>query len=122
MASVGITASTQRACSSQHITNKPSTQTRPPRSLAASNVMTPNVEGLKLTEKQDNSPLPTNDNPKQLGDKIHPSKISEKTSHSYPRFSDERWKNGSWDLNMFVKQGRMDWDAVIVAGTNIYIF
>ncbi|KAJ8552862.1 hypothetical protein K7X08_020255 [Anisodus acutangulus] len=31
------------------------------------------------------------------------------------RFSDERWKNGTWDLNMFVKNGKMDWDSVIVA-------
>ncbi|KAI8540240.1 hypothetical protein RHMOL_Rhmol09G0247200 [Rhododendron molle] len=30
-------------------------------------------------------------------------------------FDDERWKNGTWDLNVFVKDGRMDWDGVIVA-------
>ncbi|KAD5961434.1 hypothetical protein E3N88_12907 [Mikania micrantha] len=30
-------------------------------------------------------------------------------------FIDERWKHGSWDLNMFVKSGKMDWDAMIVA-------
>lgn len=35
---------------------------------------------------------------------------------SAPRFRDERWKNGTWDLNMFVRNGRMDWDGVIVAG------
>ncbi|KAJ8537151.1 hypothetical protein K7X08_035552 [Anisodus acutangulus] len=31
------------------------------------------------------------------------------------RFADKRWKNGTWDLNMFVKNGKMDWDSVIVA-------
>ncbi|CAH9139659.1 unnamed protein product [Cuscuta epithymum] len=36
-------------------------------------------------------------------------------SHPLPRFSDNRWKNGSWDLNVFVRNGRMDWDSVIVA-------
>ncbi|KAA8539741.1 hypothetical protein F0562_026433 [Nyssa sinensis] len=38
------------------------------------------------------------------------------TQSSVPKFFDERWKNGTWDLNMFVKDGKMDWDAVIVAG------
>ncbi|XP_050255042.1 light-harvesting complex-like protein 3 isotype 1, chloroplastic [Quercus robur] len=28
---------------------------------------------------------------------------------------DERWKNGTWDLNMFVHDGKIDWDGVIVA-------
>ncbi|KAH7537743.1 hypothetical protein FEM48_Zijuj03G0125400 [Ziziphus jujuba var. spinosa] len=27
----------------------------------------------------------------------------------------ERWKNGTWHLNMFVKNGKIDWDSVIVA-------
>ncbi|KAI3458377.1 hypothetical protein Pfo_015040 [Paulownia fortunei] len=116
MASIGITASIQRACSSQHITKKPSTQARPARSLGtkqATNVVTPNVEGLKLAEKQEKISLVTSDNPKELRDEMQHSKNSDEQSH--PRFSDERWKNGTWDLNKFVKQGRMDWDAVIVA-------
>ncbi|KAK4433547.1 Light-harvesting complex-like protein 3 isotype 1, chloroplastic [Sesamum alatum] len=112
MASIGITASIRRACSSQHITKKQSAQARPSRSLGtqATNVVTPNVEGLKLSEKQEKSPFPNIDNPKEPGDEIQAS-----VETSYPRFSDERWKNGTWDLNMFVKQGRVDWDAVIVA-------
>ncbi|XP_071937627.1 uncharacterized protein [Coffea arabica] len=35
---------------------------------------------------------------------------------SAPKFFDKRWKNGTWDLNMFVKRGKMDWHAVIFAG------
>ncbi|KAH7533483.1 hypothetical protein FEM48_Zijuj04G0135700 [Ziziphus jujuba var. spinosa] len=31
------------------------------------------------------------------------------------KFTDEWWKNGTWDLNMFVKNGKIDWDSVIVA-------
>lgn len=31
-------------------------------------------------------------------------------------FFDPRWKQGTWDLNMFVKNGKMDWDSVISAG------
>ncbi|GLT60292.1 hypothetical protein SLA2020_330640 [Shorea laevis] len=34
---------------------------------------------------------------------------------SGPKFSDDRWKKGTWDLNMFVRNGRMDWDGVTVA-------
>ncbi|KAK2988928.1 hypothetical protein RJ640_026196, partial [Escallonia rubra] len=43
------------------------------------------------------------------------SKHDLETEYSVPQFFDERWKNGTWDLNMFVKNGRMDWDDVIVA-------
>ncbi|CAL1390931.1 unnamed protein product [Linum trigynum] len=31
------------------------------------------------------------------------------------KFVDERWKKGTWDLNMFVQDGRMDWDRLITA-------
>ncbi|KAH7537727.1 hypothetical protein FEM48_Zijuj03G0123600 [Ziziphus jujuba var. spinosa] len=31
------------------------------------------------------------------------------------KFTDEQWKNGTWDLNMFFKNGKIDWDIVIVA-------
>lgn len=110
MASIGITVSLQSACSSQHITKKTSTQARPTSSLGtkqASNVVTPNLEALKLPEKHEKPPpVATNEIPS--------SENSNEASNS--RFSDARWKNGTWDLNMFVKEGRMDWDSVIVAG------
>lgn len=38
---------------------------------------------------------------------------------SAPKFFDKRWKNGTWDLNMFVKHGKMDWHAVIFAGEKV---
>ncbi|KAH7578474.1 hypothetical protein JRO89_XS01G0386400 [Xanthoceras sorbifolium] len=38
------------------------------------------------------------------------------TESSVSKFIDDRWKNGTWDLNMLVKDGKMDWDGVIVAG------
>lgn len=31
-------------------------------------------------------------------------------------FDDPRWKNGTWDLAMFTKDGKTNWDAVIDAG------
>ncbi|KAD5961439.1 hypothetical protein E3N88_12912 [Mikania micrantha] len=36
------------------------------------------------------------------------------TVTSSVRFVNERWKQGNWDLNMFVKSGKMDWYALIV--------
>uniref|UniRef100_A0A7N0U8Z4 Uncharacterized protein n=1 Tax=Kalanchoe fedtschenkoi TaxID=63787 RepID=A0A7N0U8Z4_KALFE len=30
------------------------------------------------------------------------------------KFTDTRWKKGTWDLNMFVKDGKMDWDSLIL--------
>ncbi|XVE99394.1 hypothetical protein REPUB_Repub03eG0194500 [Reevesia pubescens] len=38
-----------------------------------------------------------------------------------PKFKDERWKNGTWDLNIFVRNGRMDWDEVIVVGRRKFL-
>lgn len=117
MASLGITASLQRACCSQHVTKKASTGSKPARSLGMMNVVTPSIEGLKVADKQETSPFVTTGNGKVLSDEIQqPSSAVEPSER---RFSDERWKNGTWDLNMFVKQGRMDWDSVIVAGTKI---
>ncbi|KAL2558465.1 Chlorophyll A-B binding family protein [Forsythia ovata] len=113
MASVGVTASIQRACNSQHITKIQPPQSRPARLKKATNVVTPNLDGLKLAENQEKSPFLAAETPKEAGDEFEHSNNAES---SYPRFSDERWKNGMWDLNMFVKHGRMDWDAVIVAG------
>lgn len=31
------------------------------------------------------------------------------------------WRNGTWDLNMLVKEGKMDWDRLIVAGECLII-
>ena len=42
--------------------------------------------------------------------------FSVENGSSVLKFSDDRWKNGTWDLNMFVKNGKMDWDGVIIAG------
>ncbi|CAI9091953.1 OLC1v1027077C1 [Oldenlandia corymbosa var. corymbosa] len=55
------------------------------------------------------SPLPVTKNEKQdLAEQEPPS----------TKFVDERWKNGTWDLNMFIKRGRMDWHSVISAEAN----
>ena len=32
------------------------------------------------------------------------------------KFSDPRWKDGTWDLTQFASDGKIDWDAVIDAG------
>ncbi|XP_047943316.1 light-harvesting complex-like protein 3 isotype 1, chloroplastic [Salvia hispanica] len=96
MASIGISASIQRACSSQHVTKRVSGHART------------KVEGLKIPKEQEHEEP-------SLALVNNSSSSSSSDQHSQPRFHDARWKNGTWDLNMFVKEGRMDWESVIVA-------
>lgn len=100
MASIGISASIHRACSSQHITKKASGHART------------KVEGLKLPKEQEHEEP-------SLAFVNNNSSSSSSGQHSQPGFHDARWKNGTWDLNMFVKEGRMDWESVIVAGNDL---
>ncbi|XP_002992177.2 light-harvesting complex-like protein 3 isotype 1, chloroplastic [Selaginella moellendorffii] len=45
-----------------------------------------------------------------------PAALGKKSSAvSGEKFEDPRWKNGNWDMTKFVKNGKMDWDAVIDA-------
>ncbi|CDY09617.1 BnaC07g34440D [Brassica napus] len=39
-----------------------------------------------------------------------------KTTEPFTKFEDARWVNGTWDLKQFEKDGKTDWDDVIVAG------
>ncbi|TXG54496.1 hypothetical protein EZV62_019752 [Acer yangbiense] len=121
MASIAISASLQRACCSSHhhVTNKQNPQTKPAQSLGTkqvSHVVTLNVDGQRnsnVLEQEDKSSSHV-DAPKDAadGDEL---KRGLDTESSLPKFIDDRWKNGTWDLNMFVKDGKMHWDGVIVA-------
>lgn len=118
----------QRACSSQHVTNKQQSQVRPVRSLGMKQVtpsVTPNIEGQKGLDvaEQHLKPLVV-EKSKETMDEL---KQNIEIEPPVAKFFDERWKNGTWDLNMFIKNGKMDWDGVIVAGEialslNIYIY
>lgn len=94
MACIGITASMYRAQSSNNGVHKR-------QSLSSSSTTHQAI------------PLPLNQKPDQAEEEI------KHNEHSVGKFVDERWKNGTWDLNMFVKRGKMDWDSVIVAGDEI---
>ncbi|XVF11316.1 hypothetical protein REPUB_Repub08aG0016700 [Reevesia pubescens] len=111
MVSIAISASLQRACSSHHVTRKKQQPlAKPAYSLRIKQVMnavTLDVEGQK-DFKIDEKKKPSKDPEDELKDNFE-------IEFSAPKFRDERWKNGTWDLNMFVRNGRMDWDAVIVA-------
>ncbi|KAK8680176.1 hypothetical protein V6N13_109129 [Hibiscus sabdariffa] len=117
MASIAISASLQRSCSSHHVTRKQHAQSKPSYSLGARQVMnavTLDVEGqkgFKIDEKE--KPSSQIYKPKDSEDKLTTDEFEIKASAR--KFEDERWKNGTWDLNMFVRNGRMDWDGVIVA-------
>lgn len=68
---------------------------------------------LNITIKELKNPVQVNQYSNQAKEEVQHVANAQ---HSVPKFSDERWKNGTWDLNMFVKRGKKDWDAVIVAG------
>ncbi|KAI3720892.1 hypothetical protein L2E82_31890 [Cichorium intybus] len=108
MASIGINAAMHRACSSPHLTTKevssPLGTTRSLGTKQAPTFVSLNVEGQK--------PLNTPQEQNQNNNGVENGDMTETYSS---KFTDERWKQGTWDLNMFVKSGKMDWDALIVA-------
>ncbi|CAL5343801.1 unnamed protein product [Camellia sinensis] len=120
MASISISASMQRACSSHHVTKKHPLQARPSRSFGtkqSTQFVSLDIEsqqkGLDIAEQKEKSAL--------VVEKTEETKDDEEkdcldTENSVTKFVDARWKNRTWDLNMFVKDGKMDWDSVIDAG------
>ncbi|GMP69773.1 hypothetical protein CsSME_00028905 [Camellia sinensis var. sinensis] len=119
MASISISASMQRACSSHHVTKKHPLQARPSRSFGtkqSTQFVSLDIEsqqkGLDIAEQKEKSAL--------VVEKTEETKDDEEkdcldTENSVTKFVDARWKNRTWDLNMFVKDGKMDWDSVIDA-------
>ena len=118
MASISISASLHRTCGSHRVTKKQRPQARTARSLGSkqpTHAVTLNVEGQRgvgMSEQQEKPALATGGSNK-ANDK---SENGLETKHSVPKFIDERWKKGTWDLNMFVRDGKMDWDGLIEAG------
>ncbi|KAD5961497.1 hypothetical protein E3N88_12970 [Mikania micrantha] len=107
MVSIVINAAMYRACSSPHLATKEPSQLGTKRTLGTKQDST--FVGLNIKGQ---SRLIT---PQE---QIYNKKGVENddlTATSGVRFVDGRWKQGNWDLNMFVKSGKMDWDALIVA-------
>ncbi|KAH0686130.1 hypothetical protein KY284_016683 [Solanum tuberosum] len=120
MAAFAITSFTHTPCTSHHFKKKQ--WSRQAKSMKITNVMTPKVEEqthLNVVEIKDKSSLLIDDNAKTTrndDDEVQGGTTTGSSeSEDLIRFSDKRWKNGTWDLNMFVKNGKIDWDAVIVA-------
>ncbi|KAB2598452.1 hypothetical protein D8674_001372 [Pyrus ussuriensis x Pyrus communis] len=118
MASIAISASLQTVCSSHQVTKQP--QSKPgARSLGtkeATRVVALNVEANSLNvSAQEESALRIE---KRKAEDAADSKSKDGLGGaelSAVKFRDERWKNGTWDLNMFSKNGKMDWDGIILA-------
>ncbi|KAD5961519.1 hypothetical protein E3N88_12992 [Mikania micrantha] len=102
MVSIVINAAMYRACGSPHLATKEPSQLGITRSLGTKQDST--FVGLNIKGQ---SGLITHDKKEVENDDLKAT--------SSVRFIDERWKQGNWDLNMFVKSGKMDWDAMIVA-------
>ncbi|KAL5569715.1 hypothetical protein UlMin_026290 [Ulmus minor] len=116
MASIAISASLQ--CSSNHEAKKQQPQQRASsRSFGAKqilHVVTPNVEAKRSLATGEQHHKPASHINKPDDSEIKPEQSFD-TESSVKKFIDVRWKNGTWDLNMFVKDGKMDWDGLIVA-------
>ncbi|CAI0449709.1 unnamed protein product [Linum tenue] len=131
MASIAISASIQSACcccSSYHATKKqqpPAAHARPKtRSLASkqvTHVTTVTVDGQKgsspaamAAQPASHIVVPKVDND-DTGKDAEEHGSEAKAESGGMKFVDERWKKGTWDLNMFVADGKMDWDCLITA-------
>lgn len=108
MASLTVTVSMRKACSTAYITSKHQSMMKPSCSLAtkqaAAPIVTLNIEGSKSLNL---------DKSGEVQGELTLNKDREEAHE--PEFFDSRWKEGTWDLNMFVKKGKMDWDGVISA-------
>lgn len=117
MASIGIAASIPRSRTSHCFSKKQSprgTRMRRASSLGAqqeAHTITSNSEGHKRIPETENNPLLLTPVLKQAKDGKQPTEAD----FSAPKFFDRRWKNGTWDLNMFIKHGKRDWHAMIFA-------
>ncbi|KAF7131643.1 hypothetical protein RHSIM_Rhsim09G0188400 [Rhododendron simsii] len=118
MATIAITASIQRACNCHHVTKKQPPHSRPARSFGtkqSTRFVSLDIEGkngFPVAEEREIS-ASIIQKPKEAEDEVKQSMGGGNFSPKV--FDDERWMNGTWDLNVFVKDGRMDWDGVIVA-------
>ncbi|XP_050146197.1 light-harvesting complex-like protein 3 isotype 1, chloroplastic [Malus sylvestris] len=118
MASIAISASLQTVCSSHQVTKQP--QSKPGAcslgTKEATLVVALNVEANSLNvSAQEESALRVE---KHKAEDAADSKSEDGLGGaelSVLKFRDERWKNGTWDLNMFSKNGKMDWDGMILA-------
>lgn len=121
MASMVITSSLHIASCTHHVAKKQQPQSGTARSLGSkqvANVVTLDVEGQKGFNTAEHQVKSASYNEKSNDAKDEMEHGSDTDSrHCGTKFVDERWKNGTWDLNMFVHDGKMDWDGVIVAGT-----
>lgn len=116
MASVVIFASLQTACKSQHVIKKQRRISAPGKSSEAkqsAHVTTTDAKSKRMSQVTEQT--------ERIDNKLESasSKQMDGTdagSSSVKKFDDERWRNGSWDLNLFVKDGKIDWDGVITAG------
>lgn len=121
MASMAITSSLHMASSTHHVTKKQQPRSGTARSLGSkqvANVVTLDVEGKKgfNTAEHHVKSASYNEKSNKAKDEMEHGSDTD-TGPCGPKFVDERWKNGTWDLNMFVHDGKIDWDGVIVAGT-----
>ncbi|XP_010269815.1 PREDICTED: uncharacterized protein LOC104606369 [Nelumbo nucifera] len=117
MASMSISVSLYRACSGNHVILKKQSRARARARCSFETKKETHVvvdaddkRSVDIKQKENGGVRISG-----LKDVKGDSMLEVDTVSSVPGFRDERWKNGNWDLNMFVKDGKMDWDALIIA-------
>lgn len=116
MASIAISASFPRASTSNHhvsMKKQHAHQARPAYSSTTKNPTPKVISTLDVGDCDGFDATEHHGNVASARDKLEED--TDVWNHG-ERFKDKRWKNGTWDLNMFVKNGKMDWEGVIVAG------
>ncbi|KAI3918610.1 hypothetical protein MKX01_041930 [Papaver californicum] len=108
MVSIAIPSSSLQLTSSSHRLTKKHQSLARPRCTLVTKQKTHVVTLLDPQEKKLLSENGSVDNTQEPVQEIE-------NESTVPRFHDERWKKGTWDLNCFVKNGKMDWDGVILA-------
>lgn len=120
--SMAITVSLHRGCSPHHVTKKRQPQARPAHPIGtkleshAIALETESPKGLKVEPETKIGLSADSSTTNSMAAKADEAESGLDPEPSAVKFSDKRWKNGTWDLNMFVIDGKMDWDGVIVAG------
>lgn len=122
MASIAISASLPRAANPNHVSMKKKQQhahlAKPAYSSMTKNPTPKVISTLDVGNRDDGAAQQQHHHRGNVASSavVKVEEDNDDWNNNGERFTDKRWKNGTWDLNMFVKNGKMDWEGVIVEG------
>ena len=119
MASIAISASLPRASNSNHVSMKKKQRVhlaKPGYSSTTKNPTPKVISTLDVVNRDDGAAQQYRRGNAASAVVKEEEDNNDDWNNNGERFTDKRWKNGTWDLNMFVQNGKMDWEGVIVEG------